>query len=216
MSVDGFARHTPTLTFKREARVIFVDIALLPDISDAITQLTDESEWYAVGDSVEAVVGEVMQAVWGWYGGNMFIGKIAAFLGVLPVGWLPLDGTTYAVSDYPELAIQLDSQYISGSSFTLPDLSGLFLVGADGVTYELGDAGGEAAHTLTTAEMPAHGHTYTPPVANIDLEAPGAPDILAAGVGTSANTGQAGSGEAHENRPPYYAVVYGIFAGRVV
>jgi hypothetical protein len=46
---------------------------------------------------------------------------------------------------------------IDGATFTVPDLRGLFLVGA-GSSYEVGATGGEAAHTLTVDEMPSHAH----------------------------------------------------------
>lgn len=39
-----------------------------------------------------------------------------------------------------------------------PDLRNQFVVGA-GSTYDVGDTGGEATHTLTVNEMPTHTHT---------------------------------------------------------
>jgi hypothetical protein len=62
--------------------------------------------------------------------------------------------------------------------------------------------------------MPAHTHTYLPPVVDLDLEAVGVPDIMAARLGTPIATGSTGDGNAHENRPPFHAVIMGIFAGR--
>ena len=38
---------------------------------------------------------------------------------------------------------------------------GRMLLGADDSTYKAGATGGEAIHTLTAAEMPAHSHTGT-------------------------------------------------------
>ncbi|GAJ06419.1 unnamed protein product, partial [marine sediment metagenome] len=142
------------------------------------------------------------------------IGQISSFLGELPTFWLPLDGETNDKDDYPELWEALDDQYKDSTTFTLPDLSDLFLaVAGDGV-YGLGDTGGEETHTLTIAEMPGHTHTYTPPLVDIDLEAVGVPDVAAARLGIPTATGSTGGGDAHENRPPFHAVTMGIFAGR--
>lgn len=44
-----------------------------------------------------------------------------------------------------------------------PDLRNRFVVGVGG-TYDVGDIGGEATHTLTINEMPSHNHT-----ANINI-----------------------------------------------
>jgi microcystin-dependent protein len=211
---DGYGRHTPALAGSRIARVLVFDQALAPFIGDAITALTNASEWLEVGDPVDDIITAAFEAVDSYYE-NPMIGLVASFLTELPQGWLPLDGSTYSAEFYPELYALLDAQFKDepNEEFTLPDMTDLFLVGA-GSTYGLGDQGGENYHTLTTAEMPSHTHTYTPPVFNIDLEAPGAPDILAAGIGTPTATGSAGSGDQHENRPPYIAVTYAIFAGR--
>jgi len=211
---DGYGRHTPALAGNRIARVLVFDQALAPFVGDAITALTNENEWVEIGDPISDVITAAFDVVDSYYENSM-IGLVASFLTEIPEGWLALDGSTYSAEFYPELYALLDSQFkdVPNEEFTLPDMSDLFLVGA-GSTYGLGDQGGENYHTLTIAEMPSHSHTYTPPVANIDLEAPGAPDILAAGLGTPTQTGSAGSGDEHENRPPYIAVTYAIFAGR--
>lgn len=211
---DGIARHTPTLSGITEGRIILVDSSLWPHIGDAITSLTFAYNWLEIGDPVDDITSAAYEAVDSFYGTAM-IGKVDIFLKSVPDGWLPLDGTTYDEDDYPELYAVLDSAFVDAgnSQFTLPDMRDLFITGS-GTSYTLGQTGGESTHSLTIAELPAHTHTYTPPIPNIDLEAPGAPDIVAAGVGTTSNTGSTGSGDGHENKPPFIALVYGIFAGR--
>ncbi|MCW4050802.1 MAG: tail fiber protein [Candidatus Bathyarchaeota archaeon] len=214
MVADGFGRWTPVLSGRKIVRALSIDDALIPHVSDAIAQLTIYSNWVEVGDPLEDVVAECFTALDSWYLGNMLIGQVSSFLGSLPDAWLPLAGDTFDRDDYPELWDALDAQYKDSTTFTLPDLSDLFLAIAGSGSYSLGDTGGEDDHTLTTAEMPAHTHTYLPPVVDLDLEALGVPDILAARLGVPTPTSSSGGDSAHENRPPFHAVVMGIFAGR--
>lgn len=214
MPSDGYARHTPELAGVKVVRALSVDGALLSHLSDAIAQLTFDYQWLEIGDTIPDIVDACTDALDSWYS-PMFIGQVSSFLGSLPDGWLALDGATYDEADYPELWELLDDQFKNepASTFTLPDIGGLVLVAA-GNGYVVGDDGGLVDVTLSVGEMPAHTHTYIQPIANIDLEAPGVPDILAAGVGPGTDTGSTGSGEAHENMPPYFTVVMGIFSGR--
>lgn len=214
MSADGIGRHTPTLSGKKITRALSIDDALVSHVSDAIAQLTFDANWVEVEDSIEDVVGECFEALDSWYLGKMFIGQISSFLGALPSAWLALNGGTHNKVDFPELWEALDSQYRDATTFTLPDLSDLFLANAGSGTYALGDTGGEDDHTLTTAEMPTHTHTYLPPVFDVDMKTVGVPDLLGARMGVPIATGPAGGGASHENRPPFHAVIMGIFAGR--
>jgi len=146
---------------------------------------------------------------------HAMIGTIVWLAGPIPDHMLYCDGSTYDQADYPALYDALDAQYKSGATFTLPDLVGQFVYGA--ASDDLGDTGGEATHLLTVDELPAHSHsnsphshTYTPPVLNLDLESPGVPDLVGAGLGfptaTSADSitiDNTGGDEEHNNLPPY-------------
>jgi microcystin-dependent protein len=83
-----------------------------------------------------------------------------------------------------------------------PDLRDRFIVGA-GSAYAVGGTGGEATHTLTIDEIPAHTHSaagWTPPLTRwYDTTA---------GSSLSYTSGFTGGDQAHENRPPYYALAY--------
>jgi microcystin-dependent protein len=214
MVADGIGRHTPVLSGTKIVRALSIDGALIPHVSDAIAQLTIKSTWLEVDDSVDDIVADCFTALDSWYRSSMLIGQVSSFLGSLPDFWLPLAGDTFDRVDYPELWDALDDQFKNSTTFTLPNLSDLFLAIAGDGTYTLGDSGGEADHELTTDEIPSHSHTYLPPVVDLDLEAVGVPDIMAARLGTPISTGSTGGGSSHENRPPFFAVVMGIFSGR--
>jgi len=95
----------------------------------------------------------------------------------------------------------------NGSSGT-PDLRDRFIVGA-GSSYAVGASGGSATHTLTVDEMPVHNHNMPYDRINEYEYGPGVWGMTNLGTGAwSANTGNAGSGNAHENRPPYYALAW--------
>jgi microcystin-dependent protein len=115
--------------------------------------------------------------------------------------------------------IPADWVLCDGSNGT-PDLRNRFVVGAhsdgqSGVTfnadtgaisgnYSPGNTGGEVAHQLTVAEMPAHSHPYAANRGGSDYggsnPANGSPNN-----GVTSNTG---GNDYHENRPPYYALAY--------
>lgn len=100
-----------------------------------------------------------------------------------------------------------------------PNLTDRFIVGA-GSTYTVGAVGGEATHTLTEAELPVHKHNFYA----YNGSGAGTRDYLKANVSSGGQveiaSGQVtykssddiiantGSGQAHENRPPYYALAY--------
>ena len=107
----------------------------------------------------------------------------------------------------------------NGSNST-PDLRGKFVVGYHDSNgdYDVGDTGGAETVTLTTAQMPAHHHTV--PLFGTAGNHPY--DRIHGGKrswnypneneqGTSASPGgmnNTGGGQAHENRPPFYALCY--------
>ena len=108
-----------------------------------------------------------------------------------------------------------------------PDLRDRFIVGA-GNNYSRGDTGGADSVTLTTAQMPQHNHginilvtstrlTIMLLVVDIMLK----PRNLGVGSDGNANSSgdtntkttgitiqNEGDGNSHENRPPYYALIY--------
>ncbi len=86
---------------------------------------------------------------------------------------------------------------------------GTFIVAAGDANsdYPVDSTGGSETHVLSVDELPAHNH---PIAAKASASALGAWGAVAhpsnSGTTTSMNTGTAGSGQAHENRPPYRAM----------
>lgn len=76
------------------------------------------------------------------------------------VGWLVADGSPVARADYPALFLAIGPTFGAGdgaTTFNLPDYTGRFVLGAD-PTHPPATSGGQAAVTLTDANMAPHVH----------------------------------------------------------
>lgn len=205
------ARHTPVLAGVSVIRVILLDIALVAHFADAITKLSDGWVWEEVGDSVDDIVAACKDSVESWYS-QMLIGSVFPWLSTPPDGWLLLDGSTHAEDDYPELFAVLDDSLKSGSDFTLPDISDTFPFGVQ-VKADAGSLTGSNTLNLTVGQLPAHTHTYTPPVLTVDAETPTVP-IPTAGIGSPIATGSTGDGDDIDKRPSRVGFIFAVYAGR--
>lgn len=101
-----------------------------------------------------------------------------------------------------------------------PNLCDRFVVGA-GRSYTIGNIGGENYHTLTYNEMQSHMHGADGNLNEIGFDTTngsgGSPVKLRLAMGDNYpwnniyqkfQTSYAGGNQAHENRPPYYALYY--------
>lgn len=146
-------------------------------------------------------------------GGNVTL--TAADVGALPDTYTPpvtsVDGKTGDVSidmlgAYPVGSIYISVAETSPASLfggTWEILNDVFLLAA-GSYANAGTFGGEASHTLTVDEMPAHRHTV-PSMPGYDA---GTEWVGQSGKAASMtrNTDINGGGAAHNNMPPYLAV----------
>lgn len=133
----------------------------------------------------------------------------------VPIGTLPCDGMEYEREIYPLLYAYLSgTDYIVDEDhFTTPTFPGRTVIMPD-EDHEVYSEFGEFEVTLTEPQMPKHRHSYYPPVSNVDLETPGAPDIFAAGVPVLTSlTGEAGNDEPHNNTQPSVAFNWCIVTG---
>ena len=135
----------------------------------------------------------------------------------IPTGWALCDGGLH-------------------NGYRTPDLRDKFVVGS-GNSYSVGDTGGEATVTLTTAQMPKHKHYVSGP-----YDRKGAPDggsdtrdsivglndeqaaavsywrgnrslRYGSEISTNLQCTETGSSNSHENRPPYYALAFIMYVG---
>ena len=96
----------------------------------------------------------------------------------------------------------------NGSNNT-PDLRNRFVVGAgSGSNYSVNDTGGADSVTLTVDQIPAHTHTYIDQYVVINNGYRPWPASNNDCAARNVNSGSAGGGQSHENRPPYYALCY--------
>ncbi len=165
---------------------------------------------------------------------GLIIGEIRAIaVSTPPDDWLACDGSAKNKITYGALFAAIGSAFgQAGDNFYLPDLRSRLIVGTGtgtGLTDRvIADQGGEEAHQLSAAEMPAHDHTINHNHAGNRnfisfAQGSGAGDVLlrqtagTAGVTAahSGSSGSAGSDSAHENMPPFLAVPYYIYAGRI-
>ena len=158
-----------------------------------------------------------------------------------PTGFLLCDGSAVSRSTYATLFAALDDGNIYGagdgsSTFNLPDLRGRVIAGQDdmggssgnrltnqtgGLNGDtLGATGGSETHTLTTAQLASHTHSFS------DTDSITAMTFLSDGLGVnrggsgqssssnsisvsiSGTTGSAGSGSAHNNVQPTIILNY--------
>lgn len=150
-----------------------------------------------------------------------FLGEIRLFsFGVIPRGWLPCQGQLLSVPQNQALFSLLGTKYGGDGSttFGLPDLRGRVPLHLS-PTYPLGQAAGEATHTLTVKEMPMHTHlvsasneaaTLVAPTGAVWARIDGAystvPNVR---MGPRA-VSTAGASQAHDNMQPYTTISFCI------
>lgn len=150
-------------------------------------------------------------------------GAVIPFAGsTAPDGWLLCYGQAVSRSTYSALFALIGTTYGAGNgttTFNVPDMRGRVPVALDNLggsaasrvaaANALNVSGGEAAHTLTAAEIPAHNHTYQ---ARSTADTGTGIPIIASNTGTSNRTfttdNNTGGGGSHNNLQPYIALSF--------
>src|SRR4051812_14685509 len=167
-----------------------------------------------------------------------FLGEVKMMsFGFAPKGWAPCNGQLLPINQNQALFALLGTMYGGNgqTTFGLPNLQGRVPIHVGGNYTTQGEQIGQAAHTLTAAEMPAHLHSLiansTPapqqdgnlPANNKRVAASTAQNLYGPATSLVAmNTndiGFAGGSQAHENMQPYTTVMFcialnGIFPAR--
>jgi microcystin-dependent protein len=144
----------------------------------------------------------------------MFAGNFA------PAGWAFCDGALWPISENETLFQLLGTTYGGDGqeTFAVPDLRGRVPLHA-GAGYTLGETGGVETVTLTTSQIPAHGHQL---VASADIATLSSPADALTGETASklyrvpgatavmnANTiASTGGNQPHDNTQPYLVINY--------
>lgn len=157
-----------------------------------------------------------------------FLGEIRVFAFVFaPRGWALCDGRTIAINQNQALYSLLGNLYggTPPNTFNLPDFRGRtplhFGQGTGLPAFALAARGGEAAHALTLAEMPAH--THRPLATTTEANKPSAAGTAwaasshnpyseaAPGVALAAAAlAPAGTSAGHPNEQPYLVLNFSI------
>lgn len=162
-----------------------------------------------------------------------FTGIVLPYAGsAAPDGWLLCDGSAVSRTTYSDLFGLVGTTYGAGdgsTTFNLPDLRGRLPLGKDDMggsaanrvtatqADNLGQGSGAETHTLIEAEMPSHGHdidastTGSSHSHNASTGRPASASSTSGAGSTGTNTqptANTGSGNAHNNMPPYATLNY--------
>jgi microcystin-dependent protein len=161
--------------------------------------------------------------------GQPFMGelKLVSF-NFAPQGWALCNGQFLPINQNQALFSLLGTTYGGNgqTTFALPDLRGRVPMHVGG-GFTQGQAGGQEAHTVTVAEMPAHNHlvsasTVAGNAADPTILAPFSNGYGAFASPTTlhpATVANVGGSQPHENRQPYLVLnwciaLVGIFPSR--
>jgi microcystin-dependent protein len=140
-----------------------------------------------------------------------------------PKGWAMCNGQLLPINQNQALFSLLGTTYGGNgqTTFALPNCQGRVPMHV-GQGHLLGEKAGEAIHTLSTSEMPAHAHTVNATNNNGTTRFLGGNYLGAFNNGYSANASSnlttlepstiasAGGSQAHENRQPFLTLTFCI------
>lgn len=142
--------------------------------------------------------------------------------GFPPKGWALCNGQLLPINQNQALFALLGTTFGGDGrvNFALPDLRGRVPIHV-GSSHTLGERGGEAAHTLSVAELPQHTHAANASNRAINGSASPANNFLGGGNNVYGRTGadtalnpgtvqNVGGSQAHTNTQPFLALSFCI------
>jgi microcystin-dependent protein len=157
-----------------------------------------------------------------------FLSEIRIFgIDFAPKGWALCNGQFLPINQNQALFALLGTMFGGNgqTTFALPDLRARVPI-SEGDGFQLATSGGQAAHTLSIAEMPTHVHTLvasnkvgnstnpnTAGTGHVFAQDPGNVYTASTANLTALNAGSvgnAGGSQPHENRQPYLALTFCI------
>lgn len=155
---------------------------------------------------------------------NPYVGEIRLFAGnYAPLGWAFCDGSLLPIAENVALFELVGTTYGGDGqeTFGLPDLRGRVPV-HQGSGFAVGQAGGSETVSLTTTDMPAHGHPLLGTSANATAASPNGTvlatlaEVTTFAYGTDLplstldprSVGSTGLGQPHENVQPFLCLSY--------
>lgn len=120
-------------------------------------------------------------------------GALLPFAGAAaPAGFLMANGSSQLVASFPTLFAVIGYTYGgSGGNFNVPNMTNYVPIGAGSIA-PFGTTFGEANHTLTTAEIPAHTHSVSDP-SHVHTENRSGTGGSIFGIGSTANPDASGN-----------------------
>jgi microcystin-dependent protein len=180
------------------------------DVSSASGDFMVKGKLTANEAQVDKVYAESIEVKGGMLvSGNLEVSGAISGFGTVPVGGIIM--WSGSENEIPDGWALCNGQTVEGQ--TTPDLRARFVVGAGGA-YAVGDKGGAETVTLTVDQIPSHAHTTTAKTVgysgsfNSSAEAVTFDSSSKNNGWRSLSGGWTGGSQAHENRPPYYALSF--------
>ena len=156
-----------------------------------------------------------------------YIGEIRMFAGSFaPAGWMFCDGQLIPISENDALFTVIGTTYGGDGqqTFALPNLQSRIPVhngtGPDGVNYQIGQAAGTEAETLTVQQIPNHTHAFlgsdntataSVPTSNVIGKSTSIDMFINAVPGDALSPNMlapAGGSQPHTNEQPYLVISF--------